>query len=223
MSQSVDQWTAQPRMIELGGRSLRVSPLTVEDLGAYQAWIYSQLPDAAAVARRFAEGLPPSVQAEMGREAIREDRAARLAHRIGMPAAGEMMQGLMGVVELLYLATRRHHPDLTRDDLPALILAGGAGAIDRVSAHAFGVDAGEEGEGGRPRAIEFEVLILNLARGYGYTPEQVGRMTLAQAQALNEALFPEAEKAKAAAVPEIRTPADLENLLAAARAGEFVL
>jgi hypothetical protein len=48
-------------------------------------------------------------------------------------------------------------------------------------------------------------------------------MTLAQAQALNEALFPEAEKAKAAAVPEIRTPADLENLLAAARAGEFVL
>jgi hypothetical protein len=143
MSMSVDQLTAQPRTIELGGRTLKISPLTIDDFGALQAWIYSQLPDPITSARRMAEGLPPTALGELFREAAREERASRLAHRIGTAGAGEMLQGLLGVVELLYLTARRHHPDLTRDELPALILSAGADGIDRVSAHAFGVEAGE--------------------------------------------------------------------------------
>jgi len=50
-------------------------------------------------------------------------------------------------------------------------------------------------------------------------------MTLAQAQTLHEALFPEAGRVKggASAVPEIRTQGDLDALLEATRKGEFVL
>jgi hypothetical protein len=65
---------------------------------------------------------------------------------------------------------------------------------------------------------------MNLARGYGYTPEQVGRMTLAQAQALNDALFPEDERrgtraGDAPPIRELKTAADYEAMFEAVRNG----
>lgn len=69
--------------------------------------------------------------------------------------------------------------------------------------------------------MNFDVLFLNLARGYQFSPEQVGRMTLAQACMLSEALVPDDEKAGGkAGGPEIRSQADLDALLDAARRGE---
>jgi hypothetical protein len=147
MPLGIDELTAQPRAIDLGGRSLRLSPLTLDDLGVLQAWIYSQLPDPHEAARRMGAGAPADVQSALFREAAREDRAARAEHRIGMPEATALIQGLFGVVEVLYLATRRHHPDLAKDDLPSLIMAAGAEKVDRVTAHAFGLEGdGDDGD-----------------------------------------------------------------------------
>lgn len=153
MSLSVDQLTARPKTIEIGGRVLQVTPLTIDDLGSLQAWIYAQLPDPVASARRMGEGMPASAQDGLFREALKEDRSARMAYRIGTPGASELIQSLLGLVEMLYLGTRKHHPELAKDELPALIMKATSDGIDRVTSHAFGVGADDPGGASDPKGV----------------------------------------------------------------------
>jgi hypothetical protein len=143
----LDTLTAAPLTIELGGRPLRIAPLTIADLGELQAWINAQLianaPDPIAIARRLAEGFPPEVQSELLREAYRDARDAREARPtapIGTSEAFAVTGTAAGVKEILALALRKHQPDLTAEDLDGIVGSLLPGDLDYLFAHAFGTE-----------------------------------------------------------------------------------
>jgi hypothetical protein len=140
MPLSIDRLTATPTTIEMGGRTLRLAPLTLSDMGALQAWIHAQLPDPIALARRLAEGMPPEVQTELLRDAFRHALAARKTHLLGTPEADEMIATLPGFVQVLSLMCRANHPELTPDDLAPLVGGLGRDEINRITLHAFGIE-----------------------------------------------------------------------------------
>jgi hypothetical protein len=139
MPLGIDELTAAPRTIELGGRRLQLSPLTLADMGVLQAWIHAQLPDPVALARRLAEGMPVEVQTELLRDAFKHAMAARRTHLIGTDEADELLATMAGFLEILGLTLKAHHPEMTRDVLGPLVGGLTRDQINEVTAHAFGV------------------------------------------------------------------------------------
>lgn len=113
--------TGAPNEIELGGRTFKLSPLTVADLGELQAWVLAQLPDPIAVARQLAEGQPAEIAKEILLSAYEDTRNG--ARRLGSAEANAALKSLAGFRELLYLHGRKHHPEMTREAWEALLTA----------------------------------------------------------------------------------------------------
>lgn len=139
MPLGIDQLTATPQTIELGGRPYRLSPLTLADMGELQAWIHAQLPDPVALARRLAEGMAPEVQERILNRAFDHEMAARKTHMLGTEEADLMLATLPGFVRVLALMCRAHHPEATPDVLAPLVGGLDKDQINRIVLHAFGI------------------------------------------------------------------------------------
>lgn len=162
MPVGIDTLTAAPRTIELGGRQLRLAPLTHGDLGVLQAWIHSQLPDPVALARRLAEGMPEAVQEKILNRAFDQVMGARKTHMLGTAEADGIIATMDGFTQILALMCRAYHPEMTADVLAPLVNGLGRDQINAITWHAFGItpsraevvgaDAGGDGGAGDPKA-----------------------------------------------------------------------
>lgn len=139
MPVGIDTLTATPQTIELGGRPLRLTPLTATDLGHLQAWIHAQLPDPIAVAQRLAAGMPESVQEKILNRAFDQVMSARKTHMIGTDEADEYIASVQGFTQILALMCKAYHPEMTADVLAPLVSGLGKDQINAISWHAFGI------------------------------------------------------------------------------------
>lgn len=115
--------TAAPAEVALGGKTYRISPLRIADYGEFERWVQSKI-------IRLAEGVEdPKL------------RDALVVKAMGAsffgPEATASIQSTDGKARLIYLAVRRHHPDVT----PELIasakvaeLSAALGTLNRMSA-----------------------------------------------------------------------------------------
>lgn len=147
MPTGIDTLTAAPMTIEIGGRPLRIAPLTLADLGRLQIWIDAQLiaqmPDPIAIARRLTEGFPVQVQSELLGQALRDACDARNAKPtvpIGTPEAMEIAGTIDGIKEMLMLSLKKYQPDMSRDDVAGLMDSLLPGDLDAIFAHIFGTE-----------------------------------------------------------------------------------
>jgi len=142
MPPGIDTLTAAPMTIDIGGRPLRIAPLTLADLGMLQAWVNAQLPDPVAIARRLAEGFPPEVQSEVLREAYRDARESKRSAALGTLEADAILGTTDGLAEVLALGLRKHQPEMARGDVAKLLDVLAPGDLDRIMSHAFGDEMG---------------------------------------------------------------------------------
>jgi hypothetical protein len=103
-----------PKDITVRGVTYRLSPLDLRDTQELEAWVLTQVPDLIAIARRLAEGQEPEVKKEILLEAFEVARSG-YGH-LGTPEATRVLKTFLGMREQVYLAGRKHHPQLSRED-----------------------------------------------------------------------------------------------------------
>lgn len=102
------------RTITLGGRTLTLRALRVEDHAELMRWVQARV---VSLARRAAEGLPRDERIELLQAAIRE--ASRLT--LTSPDTIRVLGELEGATRLLWLCVRQEHPDLDQAALLNLL------------------------------------------------------------------------------------------------------
>ena len=106
--------TAAPVEFSIGGKTYRMSPLTLADAGELDAWLRSRL---VAIAR---QSLPPDATPQERRETL--DVAMRAASEISWPkdVGSVVAETPEVIVRLFWQGMRRHHPQLTFQDALSL-------------------------------------------------------------------------------------------------------
>jgi len=122
--------TAQPKPLNIGGKTYQVHPLTLNDLGAFQAWIDTQFPDPLEIASKKMATFPVAAQKHL--IAVAMEQAAKGRRLLGTPDADAVAQSIEGVSQLLFLSIRKGDPSFTEADARALFNHLNAGDISRV-------------------------------------------------------------------------------------------
>lgn len=113
----------EPGLVQVAGRWFTLSPLSIrEETRLYKRWeAIAREHDELRLKRTYAAiaKAPEDMRAEMLREVVREvKRGDPLSwYTIGV----EARSSLPGVLEDLFARTRAAHPDVTRDDLAAIL------------------------------------------------------------------------------------------------------
>jgi hypothetical protein len=107
--------TAAPGFIAINGREYRVGKFGPRDIGDFEAWLKTQVPDPRLVAKELCAGLPDAVAIEVWRDLS--------AEAMNWPPTVESRIGnklLMGTHEghalLVWVSLRRHNASFTLDD-----------------------------------------------------------------------------------------------------------
>lgn len=110
-----EQWTP----LKVGDTVYKQAPLTLAQMGELESWIKSQFPDPIETAKKMAEGLP----LELARDVIARGQEQALNPRwcLGTASAGQVLRSMSGMVEMLSLQLKKHHPELTRDDIVRIV------------------------------------------------------------------------------------------------------
>jgi hypothetical protein len=115
--------TAAPIEIELGGKTFKMRPLSIADLGEFENWVRQKIISNAMHAAR---DLPARDRRDLTSEAIRRDlisEAISIASSVTYDSreAQGMMQSIEGAGELVCLSLRREHPDITREQVVGML------------------------------------------------------------------------------------------------------
>lgn len=112
--------TAQPRPLKIGDIEYMAHPLTMDDLGALQAWIDRQRPDPFDVVNAaIAKGNYSMAQQQfLLKAALEESRKPRML--IGSSEADELIGSVEGIKHVLYLSIKKSRPDFTEADADIL-------------------------------------------------------------------------------------------------------
>jgi hypothetical protein len=120
VSDSLPEMTAAPGQFRIGDATYRIAPLSFAALGELELWVNKQFPDPKQVAKEMIEaGLPESIAEKVAMEAFRVARQGGV--RVNSPEAAQVLASPAGAVQVLWLALRKHHPDLKEPDVARLI------------------------------------------------------------------------------------------------------
>ncbi len=111
---STAQATAAPIMRNFLGKEYTLTPLKDKDYGEFENFIQDRVMD---VARRNVAGLSEKDRKELLAHAF--DKASSLT--LSSPDALRHMESVPGVTKLLFLSLRHAHPEITEDEVGALI------------------------------------------------------------------------------------------------------
>lgn len=110
----VSTMTASPVELKLGGDTYKLSPLTHSDLGEFERWCQDRLIE---VAKRAGEGM-----AAADRQALLADAVSRAsAISLTSPEASRLMSSMDGIVRLMHLSLRHHHPDIELEQVHEML------------------------------------------------------------------------------------------------------
>jgi hypothetical protein len=181
---------AIPQTVNVGGRSLRLRPLTLADYAEIEQRIIAGRPDPLAeIAARLAGASPDE------RRAALEQLLDKLggSGQVSMAELDQWWQTSAGLCRRFWLMVRSEHPDMTLADaagrLAEIGAAGRAALARRIVAlygwprdhvDGFASEGTELADGDGP-AFAWRHWLLALSRAYGWTPAEVGRLTFAQA------------------------------------------
>jgi hypothetical protein len=112
--------TAASGQFKIGENTYRIAPLSFAALGELENWVNRQFPDPRAVAKEMIDaGLPDAVAEKVAMEAFRLARQGSV--KINSPEAAEVLATPAGAVQVLWLALRKHQPNLLRADVEKMI------------------------------------------------------------------------------------------------------
>lgn len=186
----------RPRPLRAAGRSWRLWPLRLLDLGDLQAWLYDQLPDPLPAVLAATAGLGRGARSFALRHAVARRRESRAT--FGTPAADQLCSSVDGLTEVLWLSVRRGRPRFGRHGAARLYDALGHDAArewarwaiwgDRPAAVTAAWDGDAEGtedadEWDWWKLMHTLSLLPNWAEagaGRGWTPPQVAELTIPQ-------------------------------------------
>jgi hypothetical protein len=140
----IDEHTDQPTaVIELAGKSYRFSEILLEDWGHLQSWIRQEVPHPVQAIKPYLSDLPPEERKALLDEAMR--KAEHWPPKLGTGDAIPVLIGnILGQIETLWVALKRHQPGTTRRDAQriyhATLRAGQRERLDQIWAVAFGMD-----------------------------------------------------------------------------------
>lgn len=103
------------REVKLGGQTIRIRPLSVDDLSGLMCWVQDRVIE---IARRASEGLPSAERIELLQGAI--NTASRLT--LDSPDTLRVLGSIDGATRMLWLCVRNEHPELDQAKLIALIV-----------------------------------------------------------------------------------------------------
>ena len=128
-----------PSEIVAGGKSYRLSPLSLDQNGELERWAEDE---SAAMAYRQARAKLLALDDAL----TPEDRAAILAAADeAAKSRGTALQTVRGVVKVLRLMFSRHHPGLTDDELTEIVREIGINAMHEKIDHVNGLRDGKNG------------------------------------------------------------------------------
>jgi hypothetical protein len=112
MSDDYAKATAAPGFIAISGRDYRVGKFGPRDVGDFEAWIKTQVPDPRLMARELCAGLPDAVALEVWRDLSAE--AASWPPGVDSREGNKLlMQTWEGNALLVWVSLRRHNADFT--------------------------------------------------------------------------------------------------------------
>jgi len=187
----LSQLTAAACTAILDGGVFRLRPLTLEDYGELANCIRGQRPDAAAE-------LPPRLAEMSGKEQAAAwgrvfDRLAAEG-RVTLDELDRWWRTADGVARRFWLMIRKDRPDVEFSEAAALLRRASAEGRDELIRRMEDCDGlpaddptartlapAEDGDGGEDAAAPpWWEWARRLSRLYGWTPAQIGRMTVAQ-------------------------------------------
>jgi hypothetical protein len=177
--------TGRPRKLCAGGVVFRLHPLRISDLGRFQAWLDEQSPDPLDSIHAAAPGLSPGARRYLasGGPAMAE----RFRPLFGSTEADALATSIGGISELLYLSIRRGRR-FTRPAAEALYWHLDEPGLAKLRWAIWGTTPGGESrrdDDDDQGSIDWFVFFHKLMNDpYRLTPDEVGRMTMAQARCL---------------------------------------
>jgi len=111
--------TAAPTTFKLGGKLFQMSPMTDEDHGIMDRWIQSR---HVSMARETLPADAPDKQRELT-ERVALSQASTMTFMSG--AGVLLMKTAEGAAMLFWCGIRRNHPDMTPEDVRALLMQPG--------------------------------------------------------------------------------------------------
>ena len=183
----LNQLTAAGHLVTLAGRAYHLSPLTLSDYGQIENQILAARPDPRDGIRRLA-GLDPE---EQRRELGQIYDAAAAASRVTLGDLDRWWQTPAGVHYRLWLMLRKHQPAIALQEAAALAERLSdeecAELVRRMedcrglpSANELGHTEAAGEAAGRAAALPWSRWACRLSRLYGWTPAEIGRLTVAQ-------------------------------------------
>jgi hypothetical protein len=176
--------TAAAHAVAIRGRTYRLSPLTLADYGEIENQIRAARPDPlAAIAEKLA-GIDQRRQQEVLGQAF--DQAA--ASAVTLADLDRWWQTPRAYGYRFWLMLRRDQPEMVLSDATELLRRSSAAERNVLGrrmedCHALpkrDADAGEAFAGNREVVLPWHAWALQLSRAYGWTPNDIARLTIAQ-------------------------------------------
>jgi hypothetical protein len=144
--------TAAPIEIELGGKTFKMRPLSIADLGEFENWVRQKIISNAMHAAR---DLPARDRRDLTSEAISIASSVTYDSR----EAQGMMQSIEGAGQLVCLSLRREHPDITREQVVSMLanvkqFSELAESLMKISAPSISGNASPKVEPGKPAVTQ---------------------------------------------------------------------
>lgn len=113
---------SQPKPVTVNGKTYKVYPLTLEDMGEVQQWMDQQLEDRlmAMVARQIAAGtFTVEIQKYMIHSAM--ETAARNRIMLGSPEGDAFMSSMEAIQYLTWFSLKKGDPNISMDEVRAIM------------------------------------------------------------------------------------------------------
>lgn len=179
------EMVAPSRPVTIGGKVYHLSPLRIEDRAEAGAYLRAQRKPSLEAVRPHLEGLDDKERLKLLYWAYLDSRSGEFV------SVSEIERWFLtpeGVVYRLWLMIRRKHPEVTYKDVSQWIDDYKLAEVP--TSDLDGLPEGEKAavseppDPNKPRdMLPWRTIFRKLSEAYGWAPEQIGRMTLAQAWA----------------------------------------